>query len=327
MPSYIYSDSTPITITSSGVLKTYSLNQVIDSDDILYILTNFSSRVRLIEVGPTGSTGNIGPSGPRGVIGSTGPLGPTGPSGGPIGPTGLTGPPGFAQDGPTGPSGPFGLVGPTGPTGAVGSWGPIGPTGHQGVTGPLGPTGIIGLIGPSGNLGSTGPTGNLGPTGYRGETGLIGPTGPSGVPVGPTGPTGPGGSTGVSGPTGSGLPVVITATAAENLSQFDLVYSDATTGYAYRKATYNGTEAQADVIGMVTQGGGILNGQSGIVSLLGTVINPLWNLTPHTRIYLGSGGITRSTVPTTSGTFAVPCGLVLSTNTIFLNIESGWEII
>lgn len=327
MLSYIYSDTNSVTISVNGILKTYSLNQVIDTDDVSYMTLNFPTRLRLIETGPTGPTGSVGSIGPRGLVGSTGLLGPTGPSGGPLGPTGETGPPGFAQDGPTGPTGPYGVVGPTGPIGAVGSWGPVGPTGLTGNLGPTGLTGPSGNIGPTGNLGYTGPTGLTGSSGSRGEIGPLGPTGPSGVPMGPTGPTGASGSVGASGPTGTGLPVVITVTAAENLSQYDLVYSDASSGYQYRKATNSGTQAQADVIGMVTQGGGILSGQSGIVTIFGVIINPLWSLTAHTRVYLGLSGLTRSSVPTSSGSFSVPCGLVISSNTIFLNIESGWEII
>ena len=326
MISYIYSSTNSLTISINGILKTYSLNQVVDPDDVNYLTLNYPTRLRIIEIGPTGPTGSQGIIGTRGLLGPTGETGPIGPSGGSLGPTGPTGPAGFAQDGSTGPTGPFGVVGPTGPTGSVGSWGPIGPTGKTGYTGPTGMTGNMGLVGPTGNLGYTGPTGNIGSTGPTG-LGAIGPTGPSGIPMGPTGPTGPSGTAGSSGPTGTGLPVVITADAAEDLSQYNLVYSDSSSSYQYKKAVNNGTQAQADVIGMVTQGGGILSGQSGIVSVLGVIVNPLWSLTPHTRIYLGQSGTFMTTPPTATGSYVVPCGLVLSTNTIFLNVESGWEIL
>jgi hypothetical protein len=330
VPSYIYSDSVSLTITSNGVLKTYSLNQIIDSSDIGFISLNYPTRIRLIEPGPTGPTGNQGNMGPRGIIGPTGPIGITGPSGGPMGPTGLTGPPGFAQDGATGPQGPTGLIGITGPSGELGEVGPTGPIGITGPRGIIGLTGLIGMVGPTGPLGYTGPTGDMGPRGYQGITGDMGPTGPSGVPVGPTGPTGASGvtgSSGITGPTGFGLPIITTVTAAETLAQFDLVYSDSTTSYRYRKATNTGTQAQADIIGIVTQNGGISLNASGTVALFGLFVNPLWNYTPHTRLYLGTGGTFRETMPTTTGTYAVPCGIVISNSIVFLNIESGWEVI
>ena len=327
MPSYIYSDPNSLTVNINGILKTYSLNQVISQEDIQYLATNYPSRIRLIEVGPTGPTGPAGQLGPRGLSGPTGPLGPTGPSGGPIGPTGPTGPPGFARDGATGPTGPFGLVGPTGPTGPAGSPGPIGPTGLSGLMGPTGQTGHLGPTGPTGSLGYVGPTGPAGPTGHKGETGPMGPTGPSGIPVGPTGPTGASGATGPTGSPGLGLPIAINVTAAENLSQYDLVFCDASTSHFYRKATNNDTQARAEVIGIVTQNGGIFGGQSGSVVIFGLVTNPFWNFTPGTRVYLGVNGGLQSNPPQDSGSFVVPCGLVISSNTIFINIESGWEVI
>lgn len=327
MLSYIYSDTNSLTINVNGVLKTYSLNQVIDAEDTNYILSSYPNRVRLIEIGPTGPTGLRGPDGYRGIQGLTGSVGPTGPSGGPIGPTGPSGPPGYALDGATGPIGPTGLNGPTGPTGPAGTRGLTGPMGLTGLLGPTGWTGPTGLIGPTGNLGYTGPSGETGPTGTQGNLGPTGPTGPSGIPVGPTGPTGTPGAAGSTGPTGTGLPVVITIVAAENLSQYDLVYSDSLTSYQYRKSSNSGTSAQADVIGIVTQGGGILSGQSGVVTMFGTIVNPLWNFTPHTRLYLGTNGSFQSTPPTTSGKFVVPMAIVVSPNTIFLNIQSGWEVI
>lgn len=330
MPSYIYSEINPLTFTSNGVLKTYSLNQVIDTDDILFITQNYPNRIRVIELGPTGPTGLQGGLGLRGLIGPTGLLGPTGPSGGPMGPTGQTGPPGFAQDGRTGPQGPTGLLGPTGPIGNLGVTGPTGPIGVTGNIGVTGPTGLIGLVGPTGPLGYTGPTGHPGPTGYPGLVGPTGPTGASGVPVGPTGPTGNAGATGpsgITGPTGFGLPITTSGIAGENLNQFDLVYVDINNNYRYKKSTNIGTSLQSEVVGIVTQSGGIVNGQAGTISLFGIFVNPLWNFTPHTKLYLGVNGTFTQTVSTVTGTYVVPCGFVISNSIIFFNVESGWEVI
>ena len=327
MASYIFSDSNPLTLVSNGVLKTYSLNQSIDSEDVSFLLSQHPNKIRIIEIGPTGPTGDNGLPGYRGVVGPTGLLGPTGPSGGPSGSTGPTGPPGFALDGATGPRGPTGLLGPTGLVGPTGLIGPTGDLGITGSIGPLGPTGPIGVVGPTGMLGYTGPTGNQGPSGYPGIIGPIGPTGPSGIPVGPTGPTGSVGAVGPIGPTGVGLPITISVMAGENLSQYDLVYPDPTNSYKYKKAKNNGTSTQSDVVGVVTQGGGILSGQSGTIAMFGLLVNPLWSFTPHIRLYLGTTGNFQTTAPTTTGTFVVPCGFAVSTSIVFINIESGWEVI
>ena len=330
MPDYIFSDANPLTIVSNGVLKTYSLNQQIDFEDIKYMLSKYSSKLRIIEVGPTGPTGYDGAQGYRGVIGPTGLVGPTGPLGGPTGVTGPTGPPGFALDGATGPPGPTGLRGPLGHTGPTGLVGPTGLLGMTGPTGTIGRTGPIGQIGPTGQLGYTGPTGNQGPTGYPGIIGPMGPTGPSGVPVGPTGPTGHTGTLGpigITGATGAGLPIAITVLAVENLTQYHLVYADSTSSYRYRQAINNGTSAQADVVGIVNQAGTIYIGQTGTVVLFGLITNTAWNFTPNSRLYLGTSGTIKSSMPTATGTFVVPCGFAISATMIFFKVESGWEVI
>jgi hypothetical protein len=224
MIKYVYADKNPITIAIGGILKSYTLNQIIDSADVEYLMARYSDRLRIIEAGPPGSTGPMGPTGIRGVRGLDGPVGPTGPLGGPSGPQGPQGFPGVGIDGAPGPTGPQGRPGPigsqgrdgiTGPRGLTGLQGPMGsdgPTGHTGPTGPqgkigtTGPTGLAGPIGPSGS-GPTGPPGNTGPRGYAGVPGPTGPTGPlSAIPgplgkTGPTGPTGPAG--GPPGPSGS----------------------------------------------------------------------------------------------------------------------------
>jgi hypothetical protein len=44
---------------------------------------------------------------------------------------------------------------------------------------------------------------------------------------------------------------------------------------------------------------------------------------------LGSSILAEMTLAagTTTGTYAVPCGIVISGSIVFLNIESGWEVI
>jgi hypothetical protein len=185
---YVYSSNNPITFTSNGIIKSYSINQIIDIADQDYVTSHWPNNVRVIEEGPMGQSGPTGPMGVMGLRGFVGPTGLPGPSGGPIGPTGPQGPPGYGLNGTQGAQGPLGRIGPQGPIGTVG---PTGPTGHQG------PQGFMGWNGPTGLLG---PTGITGPRGYVGVTGSVGPTGPSGV--GATGLTGPTGLRGLMGPVG-----------------------------------------------------------------------------------------------------------------------------
>jgi hypothetical protein len=332
MADYIYSNTSPLTFNTSGILKTYSLNQVIDSSDVTFFLTKYPDYLRIVETGPTGPTGpggNLGSKGPKGDIGLLGPTGPSGGRDGDTGPIGPTGPAGFAQDGDLGPTGPTGNIGPTGNLGPTGSIGNNGITGPIGITGPVGSTGPIGFMGPTGDIGYTGPVGPTGPQGVNGYPGVLGPTGPtgpSGIPMGPTGPTGTSGDIGATGSTGLGLPITISITAGVNLNQYDLVYSDPNNSNRYNRATNNGNTNQADVIGMVISTS-ISMGNTGNIILFGNITNPSWNLTPGTRIYLGIAGGLQNTAPTSSGTYAVPVGLVVTNTTIFINILPGWEII
>ena len=237
MLSYVYANVNPLTITVGGILKTYSINQIIDPGDQDYVVANWPDRVRVIEEGPPGATGPQGPIGVMGVRGITGVPGPTGPSGGPPGLTGPQGLPGYGLNGAQGAQGPVGNMGPQGPqgnqggigvTGArgergimgwdgpTGNLGPTGLTGPRGgsVTGPTGPTGLSGHgpTGPAGDKGPRGFVGPIGPTGLVGPTstelglmGRTGPTGPPGIPGGPSGPTGASGPQGNPGPAGPNI--------------------------------------------------------------------------------------------------------------------------
>ena len=331
--NYIFSDITPLTLNINGILKTYSLNQVIDSSDVTLFLTKYLTKIRITEIGPTGPTGIQGNIGARGQKGDTGNLGPTGSSGGIRGDTGETGPsgpPGFGQDGLLGPTGPTGSFGPTGISGNLGLTGPTGLRGIQGPTGTSGLQGDVGLVGPTGPLGYVGPTGPQGiqgPEGYPGHLGPIGPTGPSGIPMGPTGPTGIQGTVGTTGPTGSGIPITLQVVAGENLNQYELVYADSANSYVYKRGYNNSTLAKAEVIGVVTTTVGISQNQIGTVTVFGVITNLLWNLAPHTRQYLGIAGGLTGTAPVSSSNYVVPCGFALSTSTLFLNIQPGWKVI
>jgi hypothetical protein len=183
--------------------------------------------------------------------------------------------------------------------------------------------------------------GGSGPTGYflRGDgikftasliqagdvpAGNIGPTGPQGV-------TGPQGNQGIQGTTGSqgsqGPQPTVTGTAGEALSLYDLVYSDPTDSGKYKKSLSNGTSTQAECVGIVTQSGGISNGSSGEITLLGKVTNQSWSWTAGSMLYLDStpGSVTQ-TEPSTFGYYVKPIGYATGITDIFFQVGTGWRI-
>jgi hypothetical protein len=175
--------------------------------------------------------------------------------------------------------------------------------------------------------------GGVGPTGYflRGDgTKFVASQIQVGdVPVGNTGPTGPQGEIGTTGPqgaTGAGSSNVISGTAGEALNQYDIVYCDASTG-KYKKAFNNGTAAQADAVGIVTESGGIASDAFGSINLLGSVTNGSWSWTVGDALYLNTtAGQITSTQPTTPGLYVKPLGLATAATTVFFSAQTGWQI-
>lgn len=188
---YKFNSSTPITFVRNGQSYTYEFGDIIRSDQVDYVMVNWSGKVLIVQDPTDSPTTDVSGHYPSstywpskadvvaylntqrpsitsvqealdnlfdnlgvfvsGIVGPTGPQGPTGSYGGPKGPTGGTG------TGTVGPTGPIGNLGPTGPSGR----GNVGPTGPPGpADGPPGPTGI------QGKRGITGPQGERGPIGY-----------------------------------------------------------------------------------------------------------------------------------------------------------------
>jgi hypothetical protein len=144
-------------------------------------------------------------------------------------------------------------------------------------------------------------------------------------PTGTEGPTGPTGDIGVTGPTGSASSV-ISGTAGESLNQYDVVYSDSSSGN-FKKAVCSGTLAQADALGIVIQDGGISSGSSGNILLGGDVTNGSWSWVTGGELFLSnsSGGITQ-TKPTTVGYYVKPLGFAKTTGSIWFYPNLGWKI-
>lgn len=120
---------------------------------------------------------------------------------------------------------------------------------------------------------------------------------------------------------------VITVTAGERLERFDVVYCDSTNSNVARKAYCNGLKTSAEVVGVVSQVGGIDFGDTGSVSISGTLASQAWNWVPFQWVYLSTtaGGLTQ-TQSTTNGQFIVPVGLATATTDIMVSPMIGWEV-
>ena len=105
-----------------------------------------------------------------------------------------------------------------------------------------------------------------------------------------------------------------------------MVYLKASDNKAY-KAICTSTAAEADVLGIVTQTGGISSNGTGTVTITGTVTNGSWNWTINKWLYLDStSGALTQTIPTVNGQYVVPIGLALSATEIYIQPMTGWVV-
>ena len=127
------------------------------------------------------------------------------------------------------------------------------------------------------------------------------------------------------GGTGSGLPDTFTGTAGEALSQYDVVYANASDSGELWIATNDGTAIQADAIGIVTASGGIADTSTGEVTRLGPITNAGWSWTPGATLWLGVDGAITETMPS-AGNYAKPLGYAETATTIWLAPQNGWLV-
>lgn len=113
-------------------------------------------------------------------------------------------------------------------------------------------------------------------------------------------------------------------TAGEALSQYNVVYGDTSTGKV-KKAQSDGTVAEGNAIGIVTESGGISNDATGEITFIGSVTNGSWSWTVPGDLYVSAtaGGLTQ-TQPSTG--YAKPVGTAVSATTAFFNFQQpGWD--
>ena len=127
------------------------------------------------------------------------------------------------------------------------------------------------------------------------------------------------------GSSGSGGSIsTLLGTAGEDISQYDVVYY--TSSGTYKKSKNNGTEAEAECVGIATAN--IPNGSTGIIQIgLGTVTNAAWAFTPGDQLYVsGTYGSITNIVPTIIGDYVKPVGYATSATTIVFCPQDGWIV-
>ena len=119
----------------------------------------------------------------------------------------------------------------------------------------------------------------------------------------------------------------VTVTAGETLAKYDIVYVNTSDSNKAYKAVNNGTLMQSEVLGMVTETGGIALNGTGQVIVNGTQTYGSWTWTPNKWLYLDStSGTLTQTLPTTNGQYAVPVAIALSATQIYIQPMTGWVV-
>jgi len=126
-----------------------------------------------------------------------------------------------------------------------------------------------------------------------------------------------------SGSTGSGATGTVTGTAGELLSEGDVVYGKVADG-KFWKAQQDGSSAEADACGLVTESGGILADATGEITLFGVVTVSSWSWTsPYLKdLWLGPDYDIVETEPATG--YHKPLGKSLDGDTILWLPQTGW---
>ncbi len=203
-------------------------------------------------------------------------------------------------------SGSLTINGSTFTSGTSGASGSSGTSGTSGDSGSSGTSGNTGSSGTSGNTGSSGTSGNTGSSGTSGNTGSSGTSGVSGSNTLSASP----GNNSYSGPN-------VVLTAAENLSQWDVVYINGSSQMAKARADVIGT---ADAIGIASAA--ITVSTTGTFVLGNSFIqNNSWTWTPGGFVYLSAataGAITQ-TAPSSTNNAVVILGVAFSATVIYFN--------
>jgi hypothetical protein len=128
---------------------------------------------------------------------------------------------------------------------------------------------------------------------------------------------------------GSSSVITETGTAGETLSQYQVVYKKAADSKWY-KAQSDGTAAEANALGMVTQSGGIATDATGTIAIgEQEITNVAWDWSAS----IGGDGYVSATagsvtaiIPTTVNQYAIPICRFLTAIKIFWKPLTGWLV-
>jgi hypothetical protein len=118
----------------------------------------------------------------------------------------------------------------------------------------------------------------------------------------------------------------LTGTAGEALSQYDSVYANAADG-KYYLADADGTEAQANAKGIVTQSGGIAQNSTGQIQVNPVqIINGAWSWTPNVELWLNTAGTLTDDIEVKAAlAWSKPMGYAISATRILFAPQTGWS--
>lgn len=125
-------------------------------------------------------------------------------------------------------------------------------------------------------------------------------------------------------PSGGGASSTTTGTAGETLAQYDIVYSDEADSGEFKKAQNDGTEIEADCIGIVTESGGISSGSTGEITLYGIITNAGWSWTPGATLWVGGTAGQMVDEKPASPNYFKPIGFAITATKILFFPQIGW---
>jgi hypothetical protein len=116
----------------------------------------------------------------------------------------------------------------------------------------------------------------------------------------------------------------IRGTGGESLLEYAVVYPDPQDSGSYKKATNDGTDTEANAVGITTEK--LVPPGSGNVVLQGFVTNGDWSWTPGATLYLGTDGSMTETQPDVSQYIVKPLGYAINETKIWFSPDLGLKM-
>jgi hypothetical protein len=118
-----------------------------------------------------------------------------------------------------------------------------------------------------------------------------------------------------------------TVTAGEDLDLYDAVYINPLISSQAYKARNDGTVIQSEILGVVVESEGILEGNSGQILVTGLQSSDSWAWVPYKWLFASStpGKLTQA-LTTVDGKYATPVAIALTSTDIYVQPMTGWVV-